>query len=403
MTEPAQSPGAPEHAGAQRPGSAEYASLGRRLAAAAIDLVLIVVVLSFVAYFAAPEAASEERAYTPAEETRVGLAMLVALTIAFNYLVLSEWRWGQTLGKRALGIRVAGEGGREVTWNAALVRNLARIPDLVLALFLIVASDRRQRLGDRLGHTVVVRGEAMPATPTGVPSEPPPVQAVPATPGGEWGPMRVFGGLLALVALVIVEAGIVSAFDPDLETPAGQLSLQGMLELTLIGVAFAVARPGGGLASPGELGLRRVSPRAYGFAFLAFLAYVAFAAVYAPLVEPQQEDVTRDLGYGEGTFGSIVAGLLIVALAPFAEETFFRGFMFGGLRRRAPFAVAALVSGVVFGLVHFSGSETWGVVPQLAVLGVILAWVYERTGSLWPAIFVHVVNNAIAFAVLTSS
>jgi hypothetical protein len=382
----------------------EYAGMARRLAAGLLDLVLIVVVLSFAAYFAAPEAATEERAYTTAEETRVGLVMLIVLTIAFNYLVLSEWRWGQTVGKRVLGIRVAGEGGRAVRWNACLVRNLARVPDLVLALFLIPFSDRRQRLGDRLAHTVVVRGDGARAEPTIPGGEPPPARpATPPTPGGEWGAMRVLGGLLALVALVIVEAGIVSAFDPDLETLEGQLSLQGMLELTLIGVAFAVARPGRGLAAPAELGIRGAPWRAFGVALLAFLAYVVFAAVYAPLVQPEQEDIARDLGYGETTLGSVTIGVLIVALAPVAEETFFRGFMFGGLRRRAPFAVAALVSGAVFGLFHYTGPDTWGVVPQLAVLGIILAWVYERTGSLWPAIFLHTINNAIAFAILTSS
>jgi membrane protease YdiL (CAAX protease family) len=42
------------------------------------------------------------------------------------------------------------------------------------------------------------------------------------------------------------------------------------------------------------------------------------------------------------------------------------------------------------------------VVLQLAVFGVILAWLYERTGSLWPTIAVHALNNALAFAILTS-
>jgi membrane protease YdiL (CAAX protease family) len=382
----------------------EYAGLPRRLVAALLDLLLILVVVFLAGYLAAPDAVSEGREYTTAEETRTGVVTLVVLTIAFNYLVLSEWRWGQTLGKRALGIRVAGEDGRGVSWNGALVRNLARLPDLALALFLVPTSRRRQRLGDRLGHTVVVRGDVDSTSFARRAVEPPPARATATSvPGGGWGPMRVLGGLLALVALAIVEGGIVSAFDPELETLEGQLALQGMLELTLIGVAFAIARPGRGWAAATELGLRRVPWRAFGTAFLAFLAYLAFAAVYAPLIEPQQEDVARDLGYGETALGSVAIGVLIVLLAPLAEETFFRGFMFGGLRRRAPFAVAALVSGAVFGMVHYTGPDSWGVVPQLTVLGIILAWLYERTGSLWPAMFVHFINNAIAFAVLTSS
>ena len=37
---------------------------------------------------------------------------------------------------------------------------------------------------------------------------------------------------------------------------------------------------------------------------------------------------------------------------------------------------------------------------QLAAFGVVLSWLYERTGSLWPPIAVHVFNNAFAFALL---
>jgi membrane protease YdiL (CAAX protease family) len=64
---------------------------------------------------------------------------------------------------------------------------------------------------------------------------------------------------------------------------------------------------------------------------------------------------------------------------------------------------AAALSGAVFGLLHYTDPDSIGVVPQLAVLGVLLAWLYERTGSLWPPILLHVVNNAIAFVVVTST
>jgi uncharacterized protein len=84
------------------------------------------------------------------------------------------------------------------------------------------------------------------------------------------------------------------------------------------------------------------------------------------------------------------------------EEIFFRGFMFSGMRRRLPFAAAAAISAGVWGLFHYTGPGTWGVVIQLAVFGIVLAWLYERTGSIWPGIGVHALNNAIAFAILTS-
>jgi membrane protease YdiL (CAAX protease family) len=135
---------------------------------------------------------------------------------------------------------------------------------------------------------------------------------------------------------------------------------------------------------------------------LAYLAYLGAALVIAAALQPEQEDVTRDLGFGEGNFGSVAAGLLIIAVAPISEEIFFRGFLFGGFRRGAPFAAAAVASAGIWGLFHYTGPDSWGVVVQLTAFGLALAWLYERTGSLWPPIALHVLNNALAFAVLTS-
>ena len=61
-----------------------------------------------------------------------------------------------------------------------------------------------------------------------------------------------------------------------------------------------------------------------------------------------------------------------------------------------------MISSGIWGLFHYTGPDSWGVVLQLAVFGVALSWLYERTGSIWPTIGVHALNNAIAFALLTS-
>jgi membrane protease YdiL (CAAX protease family) len=226
-------------------------------------------------------------------------------------------------------------------------------------------------------------------------------------PRGEWTAIHVVWGAFALIGLSLVEISIVALFDPDLESLAATLVSQFLLAATLILLALGFATmPGVGLAHPRVLGLRlppatsllRALGRIALWALAAFALYLAFAAIYAPLVQPEQEDIARELGFDQGTFGTIASGVLIVAVAPVAEEAFFRGFMFAGLRRRWPFLPAALLSGAVFGLFHFTGSDSAGVVPQLAVLGVILAWLYQRTGSLWPCVLVHMVNNAIAFA-----
>jgi membrane protease YdiL (CAAX protease family) len=59
-----------------------------------------------------------------------------------------------------------------------------------------------------------------------------------------------------------------------------------------------------------------------------------------------------------------------------------------------PRLAAALVSGLIFGALHATTGIT--AVPPLMVFGVILALLYEKTGSIWPGILLHMLNNSIA-------
>jgi membrane protease YdiL (CAAX protease family) len=221
-----------------------------------------------------------------------------------------------------------------------------------------------------------------------------------------WGPGRVGVGILVLLVLSVIEVGVVSAFDPSLDSLGARLVAQALLAATLVGVAFGVAAdrgfPGTAAAPRWTLGLRRPLRSPYAIAGAAYLAYIIFALVYSAFVHPHQKDITRDLGFGHGDLGTVAAGILIVLAAPISEEIFFRGFIFGGFRRRLSFPVAAILSAAIFGLFHYTGSGSLTVVPQLAFLGFALCWVYEETGSIYPTMALHMLNNAFAFAVLTS-
>jgi uncharacterized protein len=95
-------------------------------------------------------------------------------------------------------------------------------------------------------------------------------------------------------------------------------------------------------------------------------------------------------------------GLLLLALvvtavaAPLCEESFFRGLLFRLLRTRFPLWVAVLVSAVAFGLAHASPAVSWALLPTFMFMGIVLALVYERTGSLTNSILLHGLSNAIA-------
>jgi uncharacterized protein len=367
------------------------ATLGRRLAAGLIDLGIGWLVVSIAVYAAVPEI--EDETLTSAQEESVALAALIAISIWVNYMIFGEWRYGRTLGKAALGLRVVRLDGTRLSWNGALVRNLLRVPDLLAIFFTVPRSEHHQRLGDRAAKTVVLR----------VPEEARVEAPVAAAPNesADWGPGRVLAGLAFLLLIAFLSAAVATAFDPDLESLGAVLVLQALLAGAMVFVPFQVADPDG-FASPRKLGLGPSLEAPVRTAVLGYLAYLGCALVISLLFAPEQEDITRELGVDEGALGAIAAFFLIVIAAPVAEEIFFRGFMFAGIRARGTFAVAALVSSGIWGLFHYQNENSWPVVLQLSLFGVILCAVYERTGSIRPTIALHMLNNAIAFAVLAS-
>ena len=219
-----------------------------------------------------------------------------------------------------------------------------------------------------------------------------------------WSGLSVALGVMIAVAVMITGTILVAIFDPDFDTTAGKDAAQLMVALSLGGTAFGFAlhdTRGKVRDAFGRLGLgARITLAAIGLALLAWLIYIVFAAVLTPLLQPDQQDVTRELGTDKNSAISIaVAGILIVVLAPLSEELFFRGFMFASLRRSMPLWPAALIAAVVWGALHLSGGNI-GVAIQLSVFGVILAWLYERSGTLWAPITAHALNNTIAFVLL---
>jgi uncharacterized protein len=88
----------------------------------------------------------------------------------------------------------------------------------------------------------------------------------------------------------------------------------------------------------------------------------------------------------------VVAVLTVVIIGPIAEEVFFRGVVFNAWLREYGYRQALVGSGLLFGLVHMS---MVGFVP-FVLLGILLAVVYRRTGSLMAPIALHVAFNAIS-------
>lgn len=85
---------------------------------------------------------------------------------------------------------------------------------------------------------------------------------------------------------------------------------------------------------------------------------------------------------------------LVAIYAPIAEELFFRGMIYNGLRRRMPWGVAAILQGAMFGVMHWY-SVTY--VGWATLLGILLAVAYEWRKTLITPIAIHVCQNLFTF------
>ena len=359
------------------------------------------------------------------------------------------------------------DGAEKLSFGQASIRGFLRLIDAwVIGWIMIAATARKQRIGDKAAKTVVARkprraaaaraaaagagagaaatgagavagaGAAAvgpPAAPRRQPAAPPPPAPEfadsPYVQGTRWsdpppepasvesGPRgrlpsidwtlrtTVLGLIGGFVASIFVPL-LVLPFDPDLDSDGALLAAQALFGATLIGVAVGIAS-GWDLGSVRDglrrLGLRGFSPSAFGWMAAVLVGYYIAAGLFASFVlEPEQEDIGGELGACGSSIADILIPVgLIVVLAPISEELFFRGFLFSGLRSRLSLWPAALIAGAVFGLVHAPTGITT-VIP-LAALGVGLCWLYERTGSLWPSIFAHTINNALALTLICNT
>ncbi len=175
-------------------------------------------------------------------------------------------------------------------------------------------------------------------------------------------------------------------------TTLGSIISQTATELGFLLVPFALASMRGSTSlqeSLRRLGFRGFKPSAFGWMALAFALYIGFTIFYSVVItEPKQKDIAESFG------PTAIQVLLIVIAAPIAEETCFRGMLFGGLREKLPRLGAALITGLIFGGLHVLTGVT--AVPPLIVFGFVLALLYERTGSIVPGILLHMINNSIA-------
>jgi membrane protease YdiL (CAAX protease family) len=254
------------------------------------------------------------------------------------------------------------------------------------------------------------------------PGEPPPPQAdsferalaaerlsrVQETP--DWppwmAPAALFGGLaLAAVGGLIVDLPA-AAFGVNITSshiPGGlEIADTIVQDLAFILVAVLFARVGGRVVRSWQFGLRppRMSWRKVsGLILLLLVAFIVLSAIWSAVVHPEKEKLLETLGSNEGTSLLLLSATLTCVIAPICEEFLFRGFIFTALRNWKGTWPAAIITGVLFGGVHYGSAPTLDLVPLMG-LGFGLCLLYRYTGSLYPCFAAHSLNNSIAFGSL---
>jgi membrane protease YdiL (CAAX protease family) len=240
------------------------------------------------------------------------------------------------------------------------------------------------------------------------PSPPPPEPAASrftgARPSGvrawpPWaGPAALFSGLVATIigsAIVAVATGSAgSVSDPP---PGINIALTLFQNIALVGAAVLFARMVG-RPSGADFGLRRPPSLKRAVTLLAAVwigFYVVSALWVLALGLDEHQQLPDRLGADRGTLNLLAVVALITVIAPLGEELFFRGFFFGALRNWRGVWLAALGTGVVFGGIH-AGSAPVGFLVPLGFFGFGLCLLYHYSGSLYPCIALHALNNAIA-------
>jgi membrane protease YdiL (CAAX protease family) len=128
-----------------------------------------------------------------------------------------------------------------------------------------------------------------------------------------------------------------------------------------------------------------------GLMFISMLFNLIYAAILSIFGKQIQPDISPIFAETRFPWLILFGGAVV---APIVEEIFFRGFVFAGLRTGWDWKKAALASAGLFALAHVALTS----LLPIFILGLIFAFLYHISGSIWPAIFMHMLTNSLALS-----
>lgn len=212
-----------------------------------------------------------------------------------------------------------------------------------------------------------------------------------STPPVPWTPRDVLWGLLVFVLWILFFVGMgLAGARLHLPVDAGLVIVFGEAVLLLPAWYFTVHKYG---ASWADLGLRPFRAGAVGLGCGLMLAsvlinfvYAIFLAQFGLQIQPEMEQIFSGTAF---PLALLLGGAVV---APVVEEIFFRGFVFTGLRGQWGWPKAALASAGLFALAHVLPTSFL----PIFILGLIFAFLFQASGSVWPAILMHMLTNTVA-------
>lgn len=229
----------------------------------------------------------------------------------------------------------------------------------------------------------------------------------PPEPGWSWRELVLvlLTTLVASVALGMVARSLNAVFGLELEgglvSPVLYLVGFGIYLSVLVAIYVFAARRTGWAA----LGLTAANWRDYLIVPPLFLlemaALVAVNLLIAQFVgsfdNPQVEAISG--GNALSSTDLLLLLVLIAGVAPFVEELFFRGMLYPLLRRRMGAPATIVLNAALFALIHIYPL----LLPGLFVVGLFLAYLRERSGSIWPSVLLHALQNGLALLAISAA
>ena len=129
---------------------------------------------------------------------------------------------------------------------------------------------------------------------------------------------------------------------------------------------------------------------------LLYLCIILFNLILSTTnFKPQTQDVANQvIKMSESSLFLIILGPVL--LVPLVEELLFRNLLHKSLKIKFSPLIASIISAFLFGLAHMEIDT----IPQLVVIGLVLSYTYEKSGSIWVPAALHATNNFVTVMIL---